>query len=209
MRWRELRDDLLGRTAELIAAPLQSQLAIAEHMLELLLEAVAEGRLRQVDTRRMQQLEEEADGALDEVLALVARTLSTPIDREDLFRLSRSLDDVVDNVRDFAVEVAAYGVGREDRFTTPLDALREGCRALRDAVGLLTGDVTRVSAAARDAKHANRTRDAFHEEMAGLLTEEVSNNVLADRELLRRLDVAGLRLGEAADALATGGLKRR
>jgi uncharacterized protein len=207
MRWRELRDDLLGRS-DRIAEPLQLQLAPGIRMLDALLQAVAEEHLDTLDVGRIQELEDEADDALDRVLALLGRTLSTPIDREDLFRLSRSLDDVVDNVRDFAVEATTYGVSRQQRFVRPLEALRVGCDALLRAVEQLPRDVDGLADAARKAKHANDTRDAYHEEMARLLSEELSMSVIRDRELLRRLDVAGLRLGEAADALASGALKR-
>jgi hypothetical protein len=45
--------------------------------------------------------------------------------------------------------------------------------------------------------------------MAELLhEEEVTMRTLRQRELLRRLDIAGIRLGEAADALTSGALKR-
>ncbi len=73
----------------------------------------------------------------------------------------------------------------------------------------MNDDVGALAGAARDAKHENRTRSAYHEEMARLLGGELTMRAIGDRELLRRLDVAGLRLGEAADALASGGLKRR
>ncbi len=44
--------------------------------------------------------------------------------------------------------------------------------------------------------------------IAELLVGEVDVQMLRQRELLRRLDVVGLRFGEAADALADGSLKR-
>jgi uncharacterized protein len=46
--------------------------------------------------------------------------------------------------------------------------------------------------------------------MAALLAEgqEVTTEVLRRRELLRRVDVTGLRLAEAADALSDGAVKR-
>jgi hypothetical protein len=44
--------------------------------------------------------------------------------------------------------------------------------------------------------------------MARVLRGDIDANTMRERELLRRLDVVGLRLGEAADALADGALKR-
>jgi hypothetical protein len=44
--------------------------------------------------------------------------------------------------------------------------------------------------------------------VASLFEQEVSTELLKRRELLRRLDVVGLRLGECADALSDAMLKR-
>ena len=208
MRWRELWEDLTGRNVDRFGTPLRRQASTAVEITDLLRTAAEDGSLASVDLARVDGLEEEADVALDEVLNMAARSLSTPMDREDLFRLSRSLDDVVDNLRDFAVEVHRYGVGDPHRFVAPLEALRKGCRALDGALALLSEDAEQMAAAARDAKHANGSRDAYHDEMAKLLAAELSMDLVRDRELLRRLDVTGLRLGEAADALASGALKR-
>lgn len=208
MRWRELWDDLTGRNVGRFVEPLRRQAAAAVAVADLLLDAAGEGTLASIDVDRIEAMEEDADVALDEVLTTVSRSLSTPIDREDLFRLSRSLDDVVDNLRDFAVEAHRYGVGQPKRFVAPLRALRVGCEALDGALKLLAGDASALAEAARDAKHANKARDAFHDGMAELVAGDLSMDAIRDRELLRRLDVTGLRLGEAADMLASGALKR-
>ena len=208
MKWRELWEDLTGRNVDRFRAPLRRQATTAVQIADLLRAAARDGSLAAVDIDRVDALEDEADVALDEVLTVAARSLSTPMDREDLFRLSRSLDDVVDNLRDFAVEAHRYGVGDPHRFVAPLEVLREGCRALDGALALLSEEAQQLATAARDAKHANASRDAYHDAMAKLLTEELSMDLVRDRELLRRLDVTGLRLGEAADALASGALKR-
>jgi hypothetical protein len=57
-------------------------------------------------------------------------------------------------------------------------------------------------------KAAGQVRRLYQQQLAELLTEPLDNETLKRRELLRRLDVVGLRLGEAADALADGALKR-
>lgn len=135
--------------------------------------------------------------------------MTTPIDGEDLYRLSGSLDDVLDNLRDFAVELDAYGAAPDERFIAPLDALAQGLDELGEAIGGLSGEVSDIAGPARAAKTANDARDAFHREMSVLLDgDEVTMATLRDRELLRRLDVAGLRLATAADALVSGALKR-
>ena len=209
VRWRELWDDLRGRGSRQLRGPLRAQMQAGVRIADTLLDAIADGRLAEVDVHRIQQIEEEADAQRDEVLVRLSRLLSTPIDREDLFRLSRSIDDVVDNLRDFAIEVAGYGVHDESLFTAPLQALRTGCESLAAALDELDAAPESLAAMARDAKHDNATRDAFHEQMQRLLSGDLTMHTLRDRELLRRLDVAGLRLGEAADTLAGGALKRR
>lgn len=208
-RWRELWDDLRGRGSRQLRGPLGAQMQAGVRIADVLLDAIAGRGLAGLDVDRIEAIEEEADHQRDEVLLRLSRLLSTPIDREDLFRLSRSLDDVVDNLRDFAIEVERYGVHDETLFTAPLEALRTGCRSLARALEKLDVDPETLAATARAAKHDNATRDAFHEQMERLLAGELTMDTLRDRELLRRLDVAGLRLGEAADILAGGALKRR
>ena len=58
------------------------------------------------------------------------------------------------------------------------------------------------------ATAAGQVRRLYQQKLAELLNEPLDNETLKRRELLRRLDVVGLRLGEAADALADGVLKR-
>ena len=73
----------------------------------------------------------------------------------------------------------------------------------------VSSDASDATSAARSAKHANKARNAYHDAMCDLLhSDDVTMQTLRHRELLRRLDVAGLRLGEAADALTSGVLKR-
>ena len=208
MKWRELWDDLRGNTAGRVSQPMRLQVEKGIEILHLLLEGVARSELDKVDVDHIQRLEDEADDALTDLLTTAARSLATPIEREDLFRLSRSLDDVVDNLRDFVVEVRGYGVAKQQRFHAPLAALLTGCEAMSEALERIGGNASGLATAARDAKHANKVRDAFHEAMTELLKEELNMDAIGDRELLRRLDVTGLRLGEAADALASGALKR-
>ncbi len=57
-------------------------------------------------------------------------------------------------------------------------------------------------------KASNAIRRRYQEGVAALLIGTVDATMLKRRELLRRLDVVGLRLGEAADALADGAVKR-
>lgn len=51
-------------------------------------------------------------------------------------------------------------------------------------------------------------RMQYQQAMARLLAEPLTSETLRRREVLRRLDIVGLRLSEAADHLATAAIKR-
>ena len=208
-RLRRLWRDLIGRSDGVFVDLLVRQVAIAVDAAQTLVAAQREGRAPSEVRAVLIDLERKGDEVRTEVLTELASALTTPIDGEDLYRLSGSLDDVLDNLRDFAVEADTYGVEPHERFIAPLDGLAQGLDELAEAIGRLTHDVAEVAGPARAAKKANDARDAFHDEMGTLLRgDDVTMRTLRDRELLRRLDVAGLRLATAADALISGALKR-
>lgn len=158
---------------------------------------------------RVRTVERAGDDERARLVDLLSMALMTPFDREDLFRISRSLDDVLDNLRDFVREVGLFGVS-DERFVTILDAVDDCLGELDGAVAAIRGDNADVVAhALRASKAGNRVRQRYQEALADLLSaEEVTPELLKHRELLRRLDVVGLRLNEAADALADGAVKR-
>lgn len=208
-RWRRLWRDLTGRGEAVFIEMLLRQVSIALSAATALRDVQHESELPVDVSERIHRLEDQGDEQRATLLTELAQALTTPIDREDLFRLSRSIDDVLDNLRDFAIELERYGAEPHERFAAPLDALARGLEELETAIRQLRGDASTATAAARAAKHANDARHAYHDSMSDLLHEEqVTMTTLRQRELLRRLDVAGLRLGEAADALASGALKR-
>jgi uncharacterized protein Yka (UPF0111/DUF47 family) len=208
-RTKRLWNDLLGRSDGLFVDLLREQTTVAARAARALIEAQRDGRSPGEVCDEIVDLEHAGDDARTELLTELARALTTPIDGEDVYRLSGFIDDVLDNLRDFAVECDMYGAETGQRFVAPLEALAQGLDELEHAISRLEDDVTEVAGPARAAKKANEARDAFHDEMAELLRGgEVTMRTLRDRELLRRLDVAGLRLASAADALISGALKR-
>lgn len=208
-RWKRLWRDLTGGGDEVFTDLLLRQAEIATRAARSLGAAQTDERPTADVRAELVELEARGDDVRTTLLEELAHALTTPIDNEDLFRLSRSLDDVLDNLRDFAVELDMYGTEPHPRFVTPLDALAGGLEELCGAIERLSGGVAEVAGPARAAKKANDARDAFHAEMSALLDDgDVTMRTLRDRELLRRLDVAGLRLGAAADALISGALKR-
>jgi uncharacterized protein len=140
----------------------------------------------------------------------LSHALITPFDREDLFRLSRSIDDVLDNLRDFVREYDLFHAPPGEAFASVLVPIEEALVQLREAVGRILespAGLTRGALAAK--KVGNTVRQEYQTALAELFdASEVTMDVLKCRELLRRLDVVGLRLGESADALADGAMKR-
>ena len=165
---------------------------------------------------RIVEVEHRGDERRAELVEALAKAIVTPIDREDLFRVSRSIDDVLDNLRDYVREVDLFvaPVGAEP-FGEITRAIIESVEALGSAVSDLADDPARVADAAMAAKkRGNDIRELYERAVSGLLEGdepadgESLRALLRSRELLRRLDVVGLRLGEAADALADGMMKR-
>lgn len=164
------------------------------------------GRARQ----QMKEVEHIGDLERAHLVNKLHTSFMTPVDREDLYRLSRSIDDVLDNLRDFVREVDLMEVQDDSDFLDVLEAVAEGLRQLRHAARLILVEIADVPASALAAKKAgNHIRELYQVAIAKLLqSDTVTMDTLKKRELLRRLDVVGLRLGEAADALADGAMKR-
>jgi len=206
---RAIRD--LGRGA---SAPLT---AILERQLEetivacKLARAVAEGSAVPSEAyEQMAEIEHGGDVLRGELVTRLARVLVSPIDREDLFRLSRSIDDVLDNLRDFVREWDLYEIEGGDSFLAILDAIASGVDGLRLAVRTIASDSRDTSQSALvSKKSANEIRRLYDAEVGRLFRGELTMEVLKSRELLRRLDVVGLRLNEAADVLSDAAVKRR
>ena len=172
---------------------------------------VAEGRKDPAEAHgQMAEIEHRGDMLRAELVAKLAVTLDAPIDREDLFRLSRSIDDVLDNLRDFAREWDLYKLTGTDAFLGLLDAAASGIEDLHVAVQTIASDPKGTGQCAlASKKSANEIRRLYDLELGRLFRGELTMEVLKARELLRRLDVVGLRLNEAADVLADAAVKRR
>lgn len=209
MTWlRRLVRDLTGRGDEVFVARLSAQIDAAREGALLALDAVR-GHDTSAARDRMTDIEHEGDDERAELVEQLAVALTTPIDREDLFRLSRSIDDVLDTLRDFTRELDLFQPVDGRGFGPLLEALQAGIDALGVAVSYLVDRPADVSEACKAARrHGNTLRRQYQHALAELYREELRIETLKRRDLLRRLDVGGLRLDEAADALADAVLKR-
>jgi predicted phosphate transport protein (TIGR00153 family) len=202
-----VRECLHSRLA--VIATLEGQLAETVAACEVAC-ALADGTIAPGDAHaQISAIEQRGDALRGELVARLSGVLVEPIDREDLFRLSRSIDDVLDNLRDFVREWDLFKVEAADEFLSLLDATASGVGDLHRAVKTIARDPKETSQAAMLSKtSANEVRRLYHIELARLFSGELTMEVLKCRELLRRLDVVGLRLNEAADRLSDAAVKR-
>jgi uncharacterized protein len=208
-RARRFARNLTGGTDQVLIGHLVAQLDAALEGIAIA-RSLAGGELDTGEARAtLGRVESRGDDARRELIAELSRTLAAPMDREDLFRLSRSTDDVLDNLRDLAREFDLYDIAREPLLVDALANVERGLLALREAVGCLVDAPELASLRAAEAKKTD-VRSSYQHAMAALLAEgqEVTTETLRRRELLRRVDVTGLRLAEAADALSDGAVKR-
>ncbi|MHB8958508.1 MAG: DUF47 domain-containing protein [Candidatus Limnocylindrales bacterium] len=155
-------------------------------------------------------IEHEGDALRAELLADLSRALVTPIDREDLFRISRLVDDVLDNLRDFLREWDLFEMTVEPALVPLLEAVILALGSLRDAVRSIVDEPSQIGQRASVSKRAGaQIRRLYELELAALYRSgEATVGLLKVRDLIRRLDVVGLRIGEAGDALADAAVKR-
>lgn len=204
---RRMTRNFTHRSEQAIIAALTAQVRITREGAALALETARGGLSSDEAREAMSEIEHRGDDERGKVIAILASALASPIDREDLFRLSRSIDDVLDNLRDFVREYDLFDVGPEPLLAQVLEAVDEGIVDLGEAVNEVQLNPRGIRKAALKSKK-NRIRPMYQLAMAELLSGQLTPATLKCRELLRRLDVVGLRLGEAADALSDGAMKR-
>ena len=208
-RLRSFVSDMTGASSNRLLTTLAEHASVARDAMALAADVVAQPARPKAADGEMADLEHRGDRLRRQLVAELAQTLVTPLDREDLFRLSRSVDDLVDNVRDFVREWALYNPESGRNLASLLEVLRSGTDDLAAAIEAVLHKSGLASTHLLEAKHAaSSVRRRFEEEVAALFTGELSPEVLKHRELLRRLDVVGLRLGEASDVLFDALVKR-
>ncbi len=206
---RRMFADLTGRAQRRAVEALAEQLDATVHGVRLAARMTA-GELTPALARAgMVEAEHTGDALRVRLISEISSALTTPIDREDLYRLSRSVDDVLDNVRDFVRENDLYQATPDPADTEAVLAVAEGLTHLRRGMDDLIprpGAVIDSVLAAR--KCAARVRQHYQNSVAALFDGELSSDVLKRRELLRRLDIVGLRLAECAATLSDAMQKR-
>ncbi len=214
MRWlstlRHVGSELAGRGRRNMTEPLLKAVRVATDAVAIARQAAIGEIDTSVARTKVGELESLADACRSELVTSLSRALVTPIDREDLYRLSRSIDDVMDNLRDFSRELDIFGNEvRSDLFSPVFGAIHAALVEFSRAVSELGRDLDLATNAALNAKKlGNLIRLEYQLAVGRLLDADIDRVTLKRRELLRRLDLVGLELGYAADALADGRLKR-
>jgi uncharacterized protein len=210
VRWlRRAGAVLAGRASAELVDALVGQLEATRAGAVLAREMASGTTSRAEAHRRIGEVEHRGDTQRRALVEVLSRTLTPPIDREDMFRLSRSIDDVLDTIRDFVRESDLYAVDGTGSLVPLLDLVVEGVEALERAVRVLPGGARSLLRLALEAKKAAGAVNRAHQyEMARVLDGEVTVDTLKRRELVRRLDTVAQRMSDAADTLADGAVKR-
>ncbi len=201
-----VQDCLHSRLA--VIAALEAQLKEATAAC-IIAHGVAAGEVTVADAyRTIADIEGRGDAMRGELVARLSGVLVAPIDREDLFRLSRSIDDVLDNLRDFIREWDLYEIDAASAYLGLLDATADAIADLKRAVHAVATDPKDVKQALTSKESAEEIRRLYDVELGRLFHGTLTMEVVKCREVLRRLDVVGLRLNEAADRLSDAAIKR-
>ncbi|KAB8190831.1 DUF47 family protein [Nonomuraea phyllanthi] len=208
-RLRRIRDLMTGRMDSALTEALLGQLEATKEGAWLAMAMIGGEVGRTGAHEQMRAIEHLGDEERARLIDELRTALVTPIDREDLFRLSRAIDDVLDSLRDFVRESHLYRVPDQIRFTPMLDQVIVGIEALESSVRDLA---SRPSAVTRDALEAKKAggaiRRMYQYEISRIFSDELTADAMKERELVRRLEIVGVAIGNAADAIADGAMKR-
>lgn len=157
--------------------------------------------------KTMSKVEHAGDRAREAFIQRMAQALSTHLEREDLFRASRSIDDVLDNLRDFVRESVLWDTTATTHMRLAEAPIRSSLESLKNAV--TTTDLSDAQLHCLEArKAAGSLRRVYQEALVEIFEDDLTMDTLKSRELMRRIDIIGLRLSEASDALLDGLVKR-
>jgi predicted phosphate transport protein (TIGR00153 family) len=163
--------------------------------------------MNESDSRRVEQIEKEADELRRILIDELNRSFVTPIDREDLFTLSRTIDDVLDYGYSTVDEMVMFGVQPTELMQKMVTILREAAEELHLGVlQLRERPQVALAHATRAKKLENRAealyREAINELFQQPKTVEDVMWMLKKREIYRHLSNAADRGDEAANIIS-------
>ena len=138
-------------------------------------------------------LEHRGDEHKRELEAALTTAFSTPIEPEDLYTLSRGIDWILNQSKDLIRASAVMECPPDEYLAEMCEALAESVHLLCEAVELFGSGSDGATERANEALRAERRIEkVYREAMATLLEQDDLREVMARRELYRRL----ARIGE-------------
>lgn len=146
----------------------------------------------------------DAEHRADDAKRILHRALriafTTPVDAEDLYWLSERLDAVINGAKDAVREAEVMAAAPDAPVAEMAALLREGVEHLDVAVGLLASDGEEATVAADAAvKCQRRIERVYRAAMSDLLEVDDLREVMARRELYRRMARLGDTVVEVAE----------
>jgi uncharacterized protein Yka (UPF0111/DUF47 family) len=159
--------------------------------------------------RRIQDLEDAGDDLTHRMMALLATTFVTPVDRQDIHRLASWLDDVLDSMHAVSDLLVLHAVNE------PIPHLRQQADVLVRATGAVVrvvGGLRSYGAAGRDWAEITRLEREgdriYRRAVAALFSgEHRPMEVLKWKDLLGEMEAAIDRCEDIADAVESIVLK--
>jgi len=176
-----------------------------------LLRALESDQRRQPDVvRAVRDVEQQGDEVRRVLVDELIKTYSTPFDREDLFALSRTIDDIIDAADEAARELFTFDIPLPEYLEEMTNALLDGARHIRLAVGeLLAHPMLAADHAVCAKRSENRVDDLYHAAVDKLFdSRRETSELLKTREIYRHLKNSADRIDEAADDISMIVIKR-
>ena len=146
--------------------------------------------------------EHEADQVRYQLVDAINRTFTTPIDRDDLFRLSTAVDDLADYAWTTVKDLRIYDIPPDKNLASMVEILLQMADGILLCVTNLANNHPLVSAeAVKVKKLENRMNSRFHESIAELFTSDDIKKILKYREIYSHMNHASDKGDVCADLL--------
>lgn len=137
--------------------------------------------------RTVRDCEHRADTAKRELWRILRDAFSPPFDAEDLYTLSADLDEVLNAAKDLVREMEVMDMEPDGPMHEMVSFLADGVRHLDDAFRCLGGDDDATKCADAAIKSQRQVEHIYRPAMSALLQITDLREVIARREIYRRL----------------------
>lgn len=154
------------------------------------------------ESKRVIELEKEADELRRIIIDNLDHTFITPFDREDIFNLSGAIDDIIDYARTTVEEMEIYELEPTDSLIAMVDILLDATICLNSAVKYLNNHKT-ISAenAVKAKKLENDLETMYRLKLRDLVRNEDFSFIFRMREVYRHLSNMADKIDLAANVM--------